>query len=256
MLGAMNVSARIAATVGPDVLGRTLRARLRAEGLSAQLHEQPGARTPLLVQFLPRPAHREMLSFRAAETDVVPEVRLTRACRWLHVAALPRARSAIASLRRVAERACARGMRVSLDLNARPRLHRAHGALPPGARRLLALADVVKASDDDLAVLQLGPEELAALLARPAVLVVTRGSKRTTVLGAALAKAPRNASTRLDVRPSPRRVPDVTGAGDALCAGLIAHLLGEPRWPSTRDDWRRAVEAGHRAAARRLGARG
>lgn len=110
---------------------------------------------------------------------------------------------------------------VSYDPNARPALM---GDAAPARRRVeafVALADVVKVSDEDLAWLAPGedPEEVARrwLATGPAVVVLTRGGDGASgfcAAGAVSVRAPRI------------QVVDTVGAGDAFMAALLDHLAG------------------------------
>ncbi|MDN5766418.1 MAG: carbohydrate kinase [Humibacillus sp.] len=138
---------------------------------------------------------------------------------------------------------------VSYDPNARPSLM----GRPVDARRTIeaamALSDVVKLSDEDVAWLCPG-EELADVLQRwcalgPALMLVTRGGDGTTVRV--------GRTGEMGEFPAPRvNVVDTVGAGDSFMAGLVsglldAGLLGSPDARTaltavTLDDVRPAVE--------------
>ncbi len=122
---------------------------------------------------------------------------------------------------------------ITYDPNVRPTL------MPPAddtrerVAALVALADVVKVSDEDLDRLYPGADVDASAQAwaasGPAVVVVTRGSAGATAFT-------RN-GTRVDVAAPRVRVADTVGAGDSFMGGLIdglwsAHLLG----PDRRDE--------------------
>ncbi|MFE2018901.1 carbohydrate kinase [Streptomyces sp. NPDC059499] len=116
---------------------------------------------------------------------------------------------------------------VSYDPNVRPELMGDHAEAVRRVERCVALSDVVKASDEDLAWLYPGetPERTAErwLRSGPAVVLVTRGAE------GALAVLP-GATVKVDAVPV--RVADTVGAGDAFMSGtlhsLAAHgLLGE-----------------------------
>lgn len=119
------------------------------------------------------------------------------------------------------------GATVSYDPNVRPELMGDHAEAVRKAEHCVALSDVVKASDEDLAWLYPGetPEKAAErwLRSGPAVVLVTRGA------GGALAVLP-GATVRVEAVPV--RVVDTVGAGDAFMSGtlhaLAAHgMLGE-----------------------------
>ncbi len=109
---------------------------------------------------------------------------------------------------------------VSFDPNIRPAL------LPPAevarerVERLVGLAQVVKASDEDVAWLYPG-DAITTVLERwralgPRLVVVTRGGGGADALTAAGA---------LHVDVPPVTVADTIGAGDSFMAGLLADLL-------------------------------
>jgi fructokinase len=108
---------------------------------------------------------------------------------------------------------------ISFDPNVRPQLMGSAEAALPRVERFVALADVVKASDEDLAWLYPAttiPEIMAHWLALgPALVVVTHGSDGAHALA----------------RSGPVRVPalradviDTIGAGDSFMSGLLAGL--------------------------------
>ena len=111
---------------------------------------------------------------------------------------------------------------VSLDPNIRPDLLPDHEDVARRIERLVSLADVVKASDEDLAWLSSDePGERVAerwLDAGPAIVVITRGADGSTAFAR---------SGRLDVPAPPTTVVDTVGAGDSYMSGLIAGLERE-----------------------------
>lgn len=124
---------------------------------------------------------------------------------------------------------------VTYDPNLRPSLMPPPGETLPVVERLVALADVVKVSDEDLAWLAPGEDPLEVLrrwLARgPAVAVLTRGGEGATCLT--------HDGRRLDVVAPRVEVADTVGAGDSFMGGLIdglwaAGLLGADRREALR----------------------
>lgn len=124
---------------------------------------------------------------------------------------------------------------VTYDPNARPALMGAPEQALAVVEQFVHVADVVKASEDDLLWLCPGrePDEVAAEWARsgPAVVVVTKGE-----LGAFAATA---GGARLRVPAVPVVVADTVGAGDSFMSGLIdglwtEGLLGADRRASLR----------------------
>lgn len=109
---------------------------------------------------------------------------------------------------------------VSFDPNIRPALMPSREVALARVERLVALADVVKASDEDVAWLY--PDATVdAVLARwaglgPGWVVVTRGGEGADALVA---------GDRLHVDVPSVTVADTIGAGDSFMAGLLAHVL-------------------------------
>ncbi|WP_406115255.1 carbohydrate kinase [Kitasatospora purpeofusca] len=106
---------------------------------------------------------------------------------------------------------------VSYDPNVRPALMGEHGEAVRRVERCAALADLVKASDEDLAWLYPGqdPEEVARhwLGLGPATVAVTRGPAGAFALTAD--------GRRVEVPARTVEVADTVGAGDAFTAALL-----------------------------------
>ena len=145
----------------------------------------------------------------------------------------------------------AAGGTVSYDPNARPAIMGHPRAVVERVEELVALSDVVKASDEDLAWL-FGDEPIDSIMRRwlglgPRLMVVTRGAE-----GAYAALA--DDFDLLAVPPVAVRMADTVGAGDSFMAGLVSGLLaggllGSPA-ASTRlaaADWHGVQAAVHRA---------
>jgi fructokinase len=136
---------------------------------------------------------------------------------------------------------------LSIDPNLRPStLEQTRLALP----RWLQLADIVKASTDDIALLHPGRRPVDVLERwgelGPAVVVVTAGAD-----GAYASVA----GQVLHAPAAPVRVVDTIGAGDTFSAGLLvglhrAGLLGGRLTALTPDELRPALDLALRAAAR------
>jgi fructokinase len=109
---------------------------------------------------------------------------------------------------------------VSFDPNLRPAILGAPDAQRAGVEELVALSDVVKASDEDLAWLYggVGVDEVLRRFAAmgPALVVCTLGGEGArAVVGDELVSVP----------PQPVQVIDTVGAGDSFMAALISGLL-------------------------------
>jgi len=142
---------------------------------------------------------------------------------------------------------------VSVDVNARPAATGAGPAQRRRIERLVAVADLVQASDEDLAAYwpELSLEAAAAHLLDlgAGAVAVTRGD------GGALCRTPAGV---VEVPATPVSVVDTIGAGDSFCAALLdglrlRGLLGADVRPRLRalslDDWRDVVARANRAAA-------
>lgn len=100
-----------------------------------------------------------------------------------------------------------------LDLNIRPGLVREAESYRARLLRMAALADVVKASDEDLH--WLGPGALDRLRADAPLLLHTRGAQGAVAM----------AGVEIVALPAPRaEVVDTVGAGDIFNAAFLAHL--------------------------------
>lgn len=111
---------------------------------------------------------------------------------------------------------------VTYDPNARPSLMGHHLAARDIIEAAIALSDVVKLSDEDIAWLCPG-EPVEDVLARwcalgPALMLMTRGGDGVTV------RIGRTGETR-DFRAPRVTVVDTVGAGDSFMAGLVSGLL-------------------------------
>ncbi|GAA0966377.1 carbohydrate kinase [Acrocarpospora macrocephala] len=113
------------------------------------------------------------------------------------------------------------GMLVSFDPNVRPALLGDPAAARPLVERYLAIAHVVKASEEDLRWLYPGEEPVQAaarwLAAGPDLVVVTRGGEGCAGLtrGGDVVRRPALGT----------HVEDTVGAGDAFTAGLLDALV-------------------------------
>ena len=108
---------------------------------------------------------------------------------------------------------------VTYDVNARPAITGTGPDLVARVERAAAVADLVKASDEDLEALypDLGLEDAAAHLRSlgPVAVVVTRGGDGATWFGA---------GTPIEVASLPVAVADTIGAGDTFGAAVIDAL--------------------------------
>ena len=139
---------------------------------------------------------------------------------------------------------------LSYDPNARPGVMGSAHQARAASEQFVALADVVKCSDEDLAWFQ--PEsswEDAAghlLELGPQLVVVTRGGDGATALLRTGEASTAGEVARVDVPAPSVRVADTVGAGDSFMAGLLSGLL-EAGILGARDATGTGEESPHRA---------
>ncbi|MFB8238663.1 carbohydrate kinase [Kitasatospora purpeofusca] len=205
-----------------DPYGRLIRAHLESAGVTllsgAEASGAAGAadapRTPSAVVRLDEQG-RAQYAFDIGWT--LPPVELPFTPGHLHIGSIaavtgPGAAAVLALVERWRGRAG-----VSYDPNVRPALMGEHGEAVRRVERCAALADLVKASDEDLAWLYPGqdPEEVARhwLGLGPATVAITRGPAGAFALTADGHRAEAPARTV--------EVADTVGAGDAFSAALL-----------------------------------
>ncbi|WP_170452759.1 carbohydrate kinase family protein [Ruegeria arenilitoris] len=141
---------------------------------------------------------------------------------------------------------------VMIDPNIRPGFIQDQTRYRTRLNRMIAQADIVKVSDEDLDWIVPGPETLEEkvpllLQAGPAVVIVTRGSQGATGY--------RADGCTVSVPVTPVQVVDTVGAGDTFNAGVLAqlHRAGLLTKQALRaispDDLRAALELGGKVAA-------
>jgi fructokinase len=240
-LARLEVPVRLAARVADDVFGRRLRSHLADNGVDLSFAVRAPEPTSLAVVSV-SPQGGPEYDFRVsgtadwqwtdAELAGVPDERVLALHTGSLAAVLPPGADAI---ERLVERTRPLAT-ISYDPNCRPLLMGSPETVWPRVERLIGLADVVKASAEDLAWLTPGrsPAEIAATwLARgPALVVVTLGADG--VVGVARTTgAVWRAGRSVDVV-------DTVGAGDSFVSALLGalyerDLLGAARRESLRD---------------------
>jgi fructokinase len=224
-LARLEVPARMLARIADDLLGHRLRAHLAGNGVDLSRVVRAAEPTSLAIVAVGRDGVVEY-DFRVDGTadwqwrDHELDGALDGGVVALHAGSLA---LTMAPGAEVLQRLLARAretMTVSYDPNCRPLLMGAPEAVRGRVEALVGLADVVKASADDLAWLlpERAPEQVAeAWLAKgPSLVVITLGP-------AGLVAATRQAG----VLRRPGRavaVVDTVGAGDACMAALLAGL--------------------------------
>jgi fructokinase len=134
-----------------------------------------------------------------------------------------------------------------IDPNIRPGFIKNEAAYRERLDRMLAAADIIKISDEDLAWITGGTDAAALRDATgAAVVLLTRGADGITVVTAA---------DRFDVPAVKADVVDTVGAGDTFSAGFLANLQAQGRLTKSaittadRDALARAAAFGARVAA-------
>lgn len=239
------VSAAVAGVVADDAFGEGMRQALAARGLDVSAVRAAKGRTGLV--FIEEGGRGRYLSYRPGFSSTA---RLSLPRSWrripdgalLHVAALDPDWVDPATYSKLAQRVKKRHGRVTLDVNARPRAWRARRGIPAAMRALLRMADVVKASTEDIAML--GVDDAGAEARRRlkigGTLVITAGPEPTTAFG------PWGEVSVVPPKVRPKRT---VGAGDAFCAGMLGQLTFEEDLDAA-DVWTRCIAAGQLSASR------
>ncbi|NPC98020.1 carbohydrate kinase [Nocardioides sp. zg-DK7169] len=185
---------RVSLAVDPETIERTASAR-------AVLDAEGAARYELDLEWVLTPVPAE------------PAPLAVHACSLAAVLA-PGAEEVLATLRRLRGTAL-----VTYDVNARPVLTGSGEELAAAVERVVALADLVKASDEDLLAVypELSEDEAVARLLSlgPVAVVLTRGAAGATWHGS---------GRSVSVAAPTVEVVDTIGAGDTFSAALLDAL--------------------------------
>ncbi|RYJ03480.1 MAG: carbohydrate kinase [Actinomycetales bacterium] len=133
---------------------------------------------------------------------------------------------------------------ISYDINARPAITGTGPDLVGRVERMVAVADLVKASDEDLAALYPALDTEAAarhlLTLGPTAIVVTRGGEGATWV---------TTDGVVEVASLPVDVADTIGAGDTFGAATLDAIWGRPLDALTTDEVEEVLAHAARAAA-------
>ena len=228
-LGRLGVDVALLARLARDRLGRLLREHVRASRVGLDLAVTSTAPTTLAVLGLDAAgvAAYDFYIDGCADggwtvAELPDELPPTAALQVSGSLALP-VPSMAETLEALLTRERPRRV-IAFDPNIRPSLIRDEAAVRSRLERWLGLADIVKASAEDLAWIA-GGRPIDAVLRQwremgPTVLVVTRGPDGAYALGPA---------GPVDLPGAPVKVVDTVGAGDAFMSGLLASLDGTGR---------------------------
>ncbi len=211
-------------TLSDDVFGSFLAEKLTESGVSsAYIQRRPNYTTLSVVAT--DPSGQPQYSFYApdsADRALTPEslpARLPADVNAIAAGSYALGVEPIASAIETLLRRESGSRVISLDPNVRPRVVGDLNAYRERFERLLAYADVVKASDEDIELLyaahDLASAARAWLQRGPKLVIITRGEKGPLAAFA----------DKVVERPAPKiEVVDTVGAGDTFHAGLLAWL--------------------------------
>jgi fructokinase len=142
--------------------------------------------------------------------------------KWAHFGCISLVRQPLGStLASLAAQLRERGVKISFDPNYRNLME--HG-YEPTLRKMAALADLIKVSDEDLRLLFKTSEANALDQLRSmnpdAIVLVTRGADKATLIDGGLI---------VEAAPPRVEVVDTVGAGDASIGGLLFSLMSAPQ---------------------------
>lgn len=248
-LARLGAEVALATAVGPDERGRRVLEHLRTAGVALACDPVVLGRTSTAAATLGEDGSASYV-FDVSGDLRAPDPEPAR--QHVHAGSIAAVLEPGASVVVESLAAHASSATLSYDVNARPAVTGAGPGLTDAVLRIVGVVDLVKASDEDLAIVFPGLGVAAAvdrlLAAGPAAVVVTRGAR-----GASCATA----RGWVDAPAEPTTVSDTIGAGDSFCAALLHDLhaagrLGrgsEPLATAPREVWERALGRANAAAA-------
>jgi fructokinase len=208
----------LATHIGTDARGQRIAELMAGEGVALTLGSTDAERTPTAA------AHLDAAGVATYEFDLAwtldPAQVVLPDGAHLHTGSIAATLApGGAAVLQIVQAARAHAT-ISYDPNARPSLMGSPDEARPVIERLIKLADVVKASDEDVSWLY-GTTPLTHVLAEwaamgPSICAVTQGGSEVVVLAA---------GTIEHFPALPTTVVDTVGAGDSFMAGLISGLL-------------------------------
>jgi fructokinase len=228
---------RLATSFAPDHHGELVGSYLERAGVALACDPSAVAHTSTAEATIGTSGAAEYvfdIDWRLLPVDPDEDPLVVHTCS-LGAVLLPGAEYVLALLGRLRDRST-----ITYDVNARPTVTGTGPGVVERVERMVAIADLVKASDEDLETLypeRPYAESAAALLELgPAAVVVTRGAEGALWM---------DRGTPVEVASRPVRVADTIGAGDTFCAGLVDALWERGRLGS---EGRAALAALPRAA--------
>lgn len=224
-LARLGAPAAFAGAISTDRFGRRLRDALRDDGVDLRWAEETDLPTTLALAELNPDGARYRFYFEGTSAPALRDTSRVPVGAALHIGSLGLVLEPMAgALEALAERAAGTAL-VMADVNWRPAAIRDAQAQRRRLARALALADVVKASTEDLA--HIGAQAADLLTGRTRCVLVTDGPGPVRACfagGEVTAEAPA------------ARVVDTVGAGDAFCAGFLARWVLDGRRTAALDD--------------------
>lgn len=234
--------------VGADPFGQFLNETLQRENVdTSHLKHDAQQRTSTVVVDLDQNGERSFTFMVKPSADqfMIPEdIPAFDTGQWLHVCSIALANEPSRSSTFLAMTAIkVAGGFVSFDPNIRAEVWSNQDEIISTVMRAVALADVVKFSDDELLYLT-GREDLDTALADlvalgPRLVLVTKGAKGALFM----MDGQQELMTGYPVKPV-----DTTGAGDAFVGGILAILSRASSW-SNRATVREAVKCANACGA-------
>ena len=224
----LGIPSALGSCVGQDGFGRYLQRELSKANVLTDYIQITDQAPTTLVPVSRQTQTPDFILYRGADQHLQLTTGLKKAviqARAVHTSAFALshqpARDTIVQL---LEKAYQAGKLISLDPNYHPRLHPDHPDFNAFLEELYPLVTVTKPSLDDGARIfgqGLSPQEILDhfLALGPEMVVLTMGGK-----GALIGTA---AGEKYHLHANPISIGDVTGAGDAFWAGLLAGLLDE-----------------------------
>ncbi|MDE7214655.1 MAG: carbohydrate kinase [Clostridia bacterium] len=217
-----------AGSVGEDCIGDFLYAFANSQKLEkVLLNRLKDRNTTLAFVDLDKNGERSFCFYRNSTADyVMPQIpeQLLNAADIVHIGSLMLSESeGISYAEELARRAHAAGKIVSFDVNFRTDIFRDKESAVKAYKKILALADVVKFSEDEVEIF--GESYINGELYAKLVCISLGGAGSEWRF-----KGESNTVPSIKVKPA-----DTTGAGDAFYAGILSQLCGLPREKWTKE---------------------